>query len=450
MKISPGSYRDRHSGVVFDDDRVVRWFSDQGASWYRETEESGLIERLQGAGLLVPTETIASDPLQVVSPRIDPITYPYEWTASMLRDAGLLTLEVAAQAWDAGFHLRDASAFNVVFDGGRPRFVDLGSFRSGHSPFFEAYGQFCDHFLNPVALSCLTGVTHRLAWNTLEGADAVDIWRLLRWRLLRRGLVRNIWVRAHLEQKSQRMPGEARMRLRRDYGLPPEVIRRSFDSLKDALESLRPGLPGNWDRYEETNNYTSVEEQTKTLIVEQAAARFRGDLAVDIGANTGRYAVVLADHFRAVVALEQDEASVEIMYARLRQDRLPPNISPAVMDIVDPTPARGFGNLERASGLDRLRGADLMTWLAVFHHLVVTRNVPLGMLFSLLADLGPNHVVEHVSPRDPMSELLLSSREESPWPFDRSDFEREAKQRFTILESEPISETRTMYTLTAR
>jgi hypothetical protein len=445
-----GSYRDRHSGVAFDGDRVRRHFDEEGAEWFRAAVDSGLIDELASAGLVIDHAVVAEDPYVVESPLIPAVTFPYEWTASMLRDAGLLTLEIARRAWDAGFHIQDASAFNVVFRNGKPTMVDLGSFRPGHTPYFLAYGQFCDHFLNPLVLASTTGVSVRAGWHSLEGLPAPTVRSLVRSRLIRPGLLRHVWARAALERKAETMKSGDRKTLRTEFGLPPGAIRKSFDQLSEILQRLDLTGSGVWDQYEHTHSYAGDEAQAKADFVRRVAEQRAGLTAVDVGANTGNFSEILASSFDSVVAVEPDEATVELMYGRIKEGALASNIVPMVMDIVDPSPGRGFNNAERPSALDRLRGVDLMVWLAVFHHLVISRNVPLPMLFALAADLAEFHVVEHVAPEDEMAKLLLSSREETPWPFDQEAFEAAASERFDVVQSQKVSATRTLYELRRR
>ena len=48
----------------------------------------------------------------------------------MLRDAALVTLRVLREALARGFTLKDANAFNVLFDGNTPRLVDARAART--------------------------------------------------------------------------------------------------------------------------------------------------------------------------------------------------------------------------------------------------------------------------------------------------------------------------------
>ena len=71
------------------------------------------------------------DAVAVIQPRrLDFISYPYEWSFSQLKDAALLTLELQSRALDAGMRLKDASAYNIQFDAGRPVLIDSLSFEA--------------------------------------------------------------------------------------------------------------------------------------------------------------------------------------------------------------------------------------------------------------------------------------------------------------------------------
>ena len=58
--------------------------------------------------------------------RIAPITYPCEWSVSMLADAGRLT-KLQRELLDLGLSLKDATAYNIQFVRGKPIFIDLTS-----------------------------------------------------------------------------------------------------------------------------------------------------------------------------------------------------------------------------------------------------------------------------------------------------------------------------------
>lgn len=446
---SARSFRDRHSGVRFEGGSVVRSFDGDGGAWFLAAHESGLLGELRDGGLIVDYSIRGSDPVTVESPLLPLATFPYEWSPSMLKDAALVTLDIAIKAWDAQFHLRDATAFNIVFAAGRPVMVDLGSFRPGHTPFFLAYGQFCDHFLNPLAVSSALGISPRSLWSSLEGLSAADAQRMLRTKAMRPRYARHIWARSRLEAGSESFDASERRNVRTQLSLPPDAIRKAMEGLRSTIDAIEPHVSGAWGSYEQACSYQDEETRLKGEFVAAAATRSPGRMAIDVGANAGHYSDILAPHFDTVVAIEPDEAAADELYRRVHTGTLSANVSPMVIDIVDPSGGRGFGNQERPSALERIEGADLVVWLAVIHHLVLGRNVPLPMVFQLARRLSDRHVFEHVDPTDDMAKLLLSSRDEMPWPMDRTAFEQALSADFRIVDTSDVTPTRRLYEVVA-
>ena len=111
--LEPGSFRDPDSRVFTTDGRVLRLLSEQGLADWRELSSSGLVDELVGEGRLVGTreveeeaalgEAIHGGVAGVLEHDVIPfVSYPYEWTFSMLRDAALLQLGLLRRALDAG------------------------------------------------------------------------------------------------------------------------------------------------------------------------------------------------------------------------------------------------------------------------------------------------------------------------------------------------------------
>jgi hypothetical protein len=83
---------------------------------------------------------------------VDFANYPHEWAPEMLRSAAFLTLELASSALQNGFILKDATPYNLIFDGSRPLFVDVLSVRR-RAPLesvWQPYGQFVRTFILPL------------------------------------------------------------------------------------------------------------------------------------------------------------------------------------------------------------------------------------------------------------------------------------------------------------
>ena len=155
------------------DGEIVRGLSAEGLGDWDALVESGLLVRLTEAGDIVatvPAEREALNVLQALDPdggwvaalrheRVPFVSYPYEWTFSMLKDAALLQLRVTREALAADLALKDSTPYNVQWQGARPTFIDVGSFerRAAGEPWL-GYRQFCMLFLYPLLLEAYRGI----------------------------------------------------------------------------------------------------------------------------------------------------------------------------------------------------------------------------------------------------------------------------------------------------
>ena len=55
------------------------------------------------------------------------VSYPHEWSASMLKDAALLHIDLFGRLGSHGLILEDWHPYNILFNGPKPIFVDFCS-----------------------------------------------------------------------------------------------------------------------------------------------------------------------------------------------------------------------------------------------------------------------------------------------------------------------------------
>src|SRR3954464_15170446 len=161
--LEPGSFRDPESRVFYAGDDVYRALSADGLSDFEALEASGLLEgervvrTERSDGVPAARELLVHEPAAVLRhERIPFVSYPYEWTFSMLKDAALLQLDLLLDALDQDLVLKDSTPYNVQFKGARPVFVDVGSFeriRAGEP--WIGYRQFCMLYLYPLLLQAV-------------------------------------------------------------------------------------------------------------------------------------------------------------------------------------------------------------------------------------------------------------------------------------------------------
>jgi len=448
----PGSFRDP-SGFVFRRDGVLyrqvnRFFADE----WQAAVDAGILRRWQEAGNLVGHDvadiSLAADPdraLAVLRP--DPIafiSYPYEWTFGQLKDAALLTLDLQEDAERTGFTLRDASAYNIQVDRGRPILIDSLSVEPlNPAEPWAAYRQFCQHFVAPLALMArrniqcglmlrdhVDGIPLDLASTLLPGRTRLSV-----------GLASHI----HLHARAQRRFADAGSSARRATGMG--VIRRAalLDSLRRTIQDLRWSPGGTeWADYDRQTSYSDVGTRAKESIVEAMLRDAGGSVVWDLGANVGRFSAIAARLGRRVVAWDVDPAASERHYQRLKAAG-ETSVLPLVQDIVNPSPGLGWASAERAGFVDR-SDADVVLALALVHHFAISNNVPLEWIASLLARLAPSAIVEFVPKDDPMVRRLLGSRRDVFADYTEDGFERAFGTHFRIVARMPIVDsTRIVY-----
>ena len=123
-RLVAGSFRDPNGRVYRVGQRIVRGLSDQARKNFRELANTRVYRAFTNAGELTPTEEISCpDGLGISDPwtgwlehQVVPvISYPYEWTFSMLRDAADLQLRLQEAALLEGWSMKDATPYNVQF-----------------------------------------------------------------------------------------------------------------------------------------------------------------------------------------------------------------------------------------------------------------------------------------------------------------------------------------------
>lgn len=436
MRAVAGSFRDPDSRVYVSDDGVFRALSPTGLDDWRALRASDAFAELSARGCLVETREANGDRPAALRDgwagvlRHAPVpfvSYPYEWTFGMLRDAALLQLEVLERCLADGLMVKDASPYNVQWHGARPLFIDIGSFERLHEgePWI-AYRQFCMLFLYPLMLQAYKGLPFQpLLRGAIDGITPAQANAVMSLRdRLRRGVLTHVALHSRLERRYDAVAGrEARSELRR-AGFTSELIAANVRRLRKLVARLDwdPGRSA-WTDYRDVSAHLDADADEKAAFVAVAAGRRRRRLAWDLGANDGAYARIAARTSEHVVAMDVDHPTVERLYRSLR-DAGEQRILPLVVDVCDPSPALGWRGRERDTLPDRGR-PELTLCLALVHHLAITRNVPLRDVVDWLASLGGTIVVEFPEREDPMVQRLLAGkREGTHGDYDRAHFER--------------------------
>ncbi len=445
------------SRVFVDDDGVWRGLSEEALADFEKLAASAFFRDAMAGGDIVGTERVDD----VVLPgewagvlrhdRIDVLSYPYEWPFEMLRDAALLQLRLTRGALTEKLITKDASAYNVQFVGTKPVFIDVGSFERlrGGEP-WPGYRQFCELFLNPLLVQALRDVPFQpLLRGSVHGISPTAAADLLRGEgRFTKGVFTHVKLHARAERKYADADRErdVKAELQR-AGFGPGLIDAQLKNLEKAIAGLKwDKQESTWSDYADRAHYDLEDLGAKERFVAAAVVARSPKRVLDLGANDGRFSrVALQAGAAFVVAVDSDDLVVDRLYRDLRRDG-EQRVLPLVLDLSDPSPGLGWRSRERPPFVERVR-PDLVLCLAVVHHLALTNTIPLDEIVGFLADFGAPLVVEFPHHDDVMASRLLSRKRSGVFDaYNRENWERALRSRFTVLSSETLAGgTRTLY-----
>ncbi len=451
------SFRDPSGFLFTREGLLLRQVNRSYADEYTRLHESGLYDKLVKAGLLIPHVEADQPPAEaesafrVIQPeRVAFISYPYEWSFSQLKDAALATLSIQKRALKADMSLKDASAYNIQFVRGKATLIDtlsFGLYKEGQP--WDAYRQFCQHFLAPLALMARVDVRlNQLLRIYIDGVPLDLASRLLPFSTrLDFGLLTHI----HVHAGAQTRYADADVKREAPKG---QMTRNAFLGLIESLEGTVRKLEWKpagteWGNYYDITNYSDAAFEHKKQLVGEWAARVQPALAWDLGANNGVFSRQAVASGAYTVAFDVDPAAVEQNYRQIKAGK-EQTLLPLVLDLTNPSPALGWANRERDSFTQR-GPADLILALAVIHHMAISNNVPLPQLADFFAEAGKRLIIEFVPKSDSQVKKLLATRLDIFPTYTLEGFEAAFAPRFRILEKINLRESeRTLYFLEVR
>jgi hypothetical protein len=463
LNYDAGSYRDRNGRVFYEGDSVYRGISARALQNFELLAKTRFFRDALSERKIVGTERVedqvgirhggASSWAAVLRhQRIPFISYPYEWSFGMLKDAALLELDLMAAALEDDFILKDGSAYNVQWLGARPTFIDLPSWeRLSAGEAWSGYRQFCQTLLFPLILqSYKKAPFHPWLRGSLEGIDPQHIGDLMSWRdLFRPGIFWHVYLHAKFQSRLGASSRPIASDLR-SAGFHKTMIQANVRKLRRLVQRLDwAPPPSGWSDYGSTNGYSGSDQLTKEAFVRSVVSQRRRQLVWDLGANTGQYARIAAENSNYVLALDADHGAVEHLYQSLKCGTCD-NVLPLVGNLVDASPNLGWRGAERKQLIERGR-PDLVLCLALIHHVVIGANVPLEEFVRWVADICSELVIEFVHKDDPMVQTLLRNKRDDYDDYEISAFHRLMGQTFHMVQSRTLGcGTRTLYHCVAK
>jgi hypothetical protein len=441
--VDPGSFRDPSGYIFYKNGEVYRAVMDSYRLHYDRFIEGGLYQTLQSQGLLVSHEETSAENTtgvyKVIKPKQIPfISYPYEWCFEQLRDAAILTMKIQQIALQHGMILKDATAYNVQFLGWQPIFIDSLSFEvyEEGKP-WVAYRQFCQHFLAPLLL--MKYRDWRLSALLKSFVDGIPL--DLASRLLPRKTYAKFSILSHIHLQAKAISKYSQQVMKKDKAV--SVSRNSMVALNDHLSSTissisLPGERSQWGEYYDETNYSNEGLVHKESILKELLTLTRGDFAVDLGANDGRFSRILAAHGYYTVAADLDHEAVRKNYRQSAQEK-DARILSLVIDLTNPSPSLGWANRERSEFASRTK-ANVVLAFALIHHLCFSHNIPLEAISKYFSSLGKWLIIEFVPIDDSQVAYLPKPNAAITAAYSIENFEKVFGQHFQLLRREFVKD----------
>ncbi|MFT4111163.1 class I SAM-dependent methyltransferase [Silvibacterium sp.] len=452
------TFRDPAGSLRIENDRVLRRVHAEYASEAVALLQSKLIQEWVSKGHFIATkiseQADESGDLLLEHPRVFFPSYPWEWTPGAWVAAAELTLDLSDALLDQGLALKDATPLNVLFEGARAVFVDVLSIekRDTESPLWLPYGQFIRTFLLPLAAYRYLGWPLAASLQKRDGYEPADLYpwlsRTQRWSSPLRSLVMLPYL---LEKRSGGKPA-AKPRLRQSPEIAAAVLKRNLRGLRNALHKLAPDhRSSRWSNYPDAaGHYSDTDHAQKQEFVRNALAGIKPAKVLDLGANTGVYSRIAAAQGASVVGWDTDIGATERNWNQAQSGRL--DILPLIADPARPTPAAGWRNAETLSLLARAQGRfDCVMALGLIHHLLLSEQIPLPDVASLLRDLTTRWaIVEWIPAADPRFADLVRGRDELYAHLDEEAFIKAIDAHFDREQRLQLPNGRSLFLLKAR
>lgn len=445
--------------IFFWQGRVFRAINNHAVETVKDMFSGGMLDELVRENLVpkswITDYTLDGYGLIIEHERIHSVTYPYEWSFSMFKDAAITVLRVNIIARKYGYQLKDCHGYNVLFDCTKPKYVDLGSFVKTETGSTGWVGdrEFLRYYYG--ALFIWGGGNYYVARSTLLNESEImpyegyllyrfPLLRLISPNLLKRfaDLFFKYWrisiiSPARIKEKLPNVLGDLVCFLKQQKLLPFQ----SADPLTliKRIQRIRKKKYGTkWGEYH--NEYYNahgepVPSPRFDRIINIVKSYDIGSV-LEVGGNQGAFSRLLLERTKVehVICTDYDENAVDLMYQVSRDQN--PALTPAVMDFIVPV-ITYFGKYP----YERFK-SDAVMALAVVHHLVLTQNIPIDQVFKTLSAYSKRYIFIEYMPLGLYNGKNIPS---VPTWYTQDWFRQAFEKYFKVLLVEKLEENRILF-----
>jgi hypothetical protein len=448
------SFIDDIGRVFFWEERVFRAIKQGADKRVRALFSCGLIDELVENNIFpkswITNYNLEGYALVLEHERYFPVTYPYEWSFSMLQDAAITILKTNIIARKYGYQTKDCHGFNIVFDGCHPKFIDLGSFVNVSDEFrgWLAYEEFLGCYYYPLSI-WKDGNSH-IARKILQGHTTMPHISYLLYRFTFCRILNLIWLEKAARLFYKLKTFSPQFSVVKEDGYIKSLVRQMAS--KNMLPFMKVDLHA-WVRkirklspkcyvtiwggyHDEFCQEEAILSTPRFDRIVKIVKNLKPSSILELAGNQGILSMLLVDELPGVpvICTDYDENAVDIMYQRLKERNI--NVYPALLDFMYPT-LIAFG----ANPSDRFR-ADVVLALAVSHHLLLNGCMPIEVVFRTLSSYSRKYVLVEFMPLG-----LYDGSTAPPLPewYTLDWFRGNFTQHYDLLQEEKLEENRIVF-----
>jgi len=315
-------------------------------------------------------------------------------------------------------------------------FIDITSFEEwDKSRNWYAYGQFMRHFVIPLLAYKYTGINVGTMFsNHFDGLEPSKAKKILG--------IKSLFSFAGIEAVF--LPGLIKKKVNLKIykqnenskeNVNKKIIEGTLLRLKSYIEKLKPSkmkLRSKWRNYEQTrDHYSDIDLNEKKDFIKNAVSDFNNIKILDLGCNNGEFSLLVEKLGAKVVSCDTDEESLINFQSSLTNNE---NIVISNVDFCNPTPSIGYNNSEKTSFLRKSENYfDLILFLGIAHHLIVSNRVPLSMLLNTLSKITNKYLIFELIEDTDKKFLELQNQIKAPKiSLNEKIFEKEIQNKFKI------------------
>jgi len=403
--------------VFFDDEKIYRGINSKYIATTRKIFECGLIDELVNYKLF--PETLISDQrligydLVLEHRKVNPITYPFEWSPEMLRNAGLTILKVNEICKKYGYELKDAQPYNLVYDGNKCLFVDFGSIqktKTTHNICFFAE-EFLKSYYYPLYIYS-KGSEYFFSTSFLKIGGLIPhtdfllykktIVRILPLKFLER-LIRYFFYYNKVYSVSD---NKCRNKLplliyhlylfAKRYRLFPFSGYRN-SSLKNKLTKLNLRSKTQWGNYHSESGMLfhsgDIRLTPRMEFILELVKKYKPRSVLELAGNQGVLSRKIAElsDVKHIICSDYDYQAIDSLYLNIKNEK-DCKILPVILNFMLPSFSGFF-----ESPKDRLK-SELVIALAVTHHLILTQHFKLEFIIERLFEFTEKYLIIEFMP----------------------------------------------------